>query len=456
MGQTITSKILARHCGRDEVAPGEIVVCDVDLAMANDVTAPAAADAFHKMGVQCVWDRTKIALVASHFVPAKDIASASLMTRMRAFALEQDIEHFFEVGRGGIEHILLPEEALVAPGDIVIGADSHSCTYGALGCFSTGVGSTDLAAVWATGSIWLRVPESMKITYRGRPGRWVVGKDLILSVIARIGDDGARYMAMEHTGPALQHLSMESRLTLTNMAIEAGAKSGIVAPDRVTLDYVAQRQEAVGRAREFEVLASDADAHYEAEIDVDVAALEPMVARPSLPSRAVPVGEVKDVKVDQVFIGSCTNARIEDLRVAAHVLGDQSLAAGVRLMVIPATQRVWRQANDEGLLERFAAAGATVSTPTCGACLGAHMGVLGPNEVCVSTSNRNYVGRMGHRSAQVYLANPAVAMAAAVAGTIVHPEEVAAPPPPPTIGAFTTSEVVRSPMLGVEEGAGRG
>ena len=428
-GQTITEKILARHAGRSRVVPGEIVMCDVDLAMANDVTAPAAADAFRKMGVPKVWDRRRIALVASHFVPAKDIASANLMTRMRSFGIEHDIEHFFEVGRGGIEHILLPEEALTLPGDVVIGADSHSCTYGALGCFSTGVGSTDLAAVWATGQIWLRVPESMKINYSGAPPPWVMGKDLILAVIARIGDDGARYMAMEHTGEALSHLSMDARLTLTNMAIEAGAKSGILAPDERTLTYVRSRQAATGRFREFEDFQSDDDAQYAITLDIGVSELEPMVARPSLPSRAVPVSQVEPARVDQVFIGSCTNARIEDLRVAAHVLGDHQIAPHVRLMVIPATQRVWQQANAEGLLERFSLAGASVSTPTCGACLGAHMGVVGPDEVCVSTSNRNYVGRMGHPSARVYLANPAVAMAAAVAGEIVHPSVVRAEAP---------------------------
>jgi 3-isopropylmalate/(R)-2-methylmalate dehydratase large subunit len=429
MGQTITEKILARHSDRDEVRPGDIIMCRVDLAMANDVTAPSAADAFARMGVPTVWDRSKVALVASHFAPAKDIASAKLMTRMRSFAIEHDIEHFFEVGRGGIEHILLPEEALTLPGDVVIGADSHSCTYGALGCFSTGVGSTDLGAVMATGEIWLRVPESLRIVYTGAPPPWIVGKDLILSVIAAIGDDGAHYMAMEHTGDTLDDLSMDSRLTLTNMAIEAGAKSGIIAPDETTADYVSRRQEATDRHREWPMIASDPDADYANEIHIDVPSLEPMVARPSLPSRAVPVGEIERVRVDQVFIGSCTNARIEDLRIAAHVLGDESIAPHVRLMVIPATQRVWQQANDEGLLDLFARAGASVSTPTCGACLGAHMGVLGPDEVCVSTSNRNYVGRMGHPTAQVYLANPAVAMASAITGTVTHPGDIRADAP---------------------------
>jgi 3-isopropylmalate/(R)-2-methylmalate dehydratase large subunit len=425
MGQTITQKILARHAGVDRVEPGEIVICKVDLAMANDVTARGAVEAFEAIDAETVWDRSKVALVASHFVPAKDIASAGLMTVMRRFAMDHDIEHFFDVGRGGIEHILLPEEALTLPGDVVIGADSHSCTYGALGCFSTGVGSTDLGAVLATGEIWLRVPETMRIVYSGRPGPWVVGKDLILSVISRIGDDGAAYMAMEHTGETMQYLSMESRLTLTNMAIEAGAKSGIVAPDATTLAYVRERQMAVDRFRGYDVLASDPDAEYAATLEIDVDVIEPMVAQPSLPSRSVPVGEVVGTRVDQVFIGSCTNARIEDLRVAAEVLGDQKVARHVRLMVIPSTQRVWKMANEEGLLQRFADAGASVSTPTCGACLGAHMGVLGPGEVCMSTSNRNYVGRMGDPSAQVYLANPAVAMATAVAGEIAHPDSVA-------------------------------
>lgn len=428
MGQTITEKILAAHAGRDRVRPGEIVMCRVDLAMANDVTAPGAIASFRQMGIDRVWDRARVALVASHFVPAKDIASAKLMSTMRSFAREQEIELFFDAGKGGIEHILLPEEGLVAPGDVIIGADSHSCTFGGLGCFSTGVGSTDLAAVLATGEIWLRVPESFRISYRGRPGPWIVGKDLILHVIAEIGDDGARYMAMEHTGEGLAHLSIESRLTLTNMAIEAGAKSGIVAPDEMTGAYVKARQVETGRRRDFPMLGSDPDAEYADSLVVDLDALQPMVARPSLPSRAVPVGEVERRRVDQVFIGSCTNARIEDLRLAAHVLGDRSFAPDVRVMVIPATQRVWQQANAEGLLDLFAGAGAAVSTPTCGACLGGHMGVLGPDEVCVSTSNRNYVGRMGDPTAEVYLANPAVAMAAAVAGEIVHPADVAPEP----------------------------
>ncbi|HJP66351.1 MAG TPA: aconitase/3-isopropylmalate dehydratase large subunit family protein, partial [Actinomycetota bacterium] len=307
--------------------------------------------------------------------------------------------------------------------------DSHSCTYGALGAFSTGVGSTDLAAVLATGQIWLRVPESVRFVYTGRPGPWVLGKDIILSLIARVGDDGCAYQAMEHTGPALDHLSMDSRFTLTNMAIEAGAKSGIIPPDDVTLQYVRTRQELTGRANPFDLFASDADAAYAAEHEVDVDDLEPQVSLPSLPSKAEPVSSADKVPVDQVFIGSCTNAKLEDLRMAAHLLQGRRADPRVRLMVIPATQEIWLKANEEGLLQVFAEAGATVSTPTCGACLGGHMGVLGPGEVCVSTSNRNYVGRMGHREAKVYLANPAVAAATAITGRLTHPDEIGVAPP---------------------------
>jgi 3-isopropylmalate/(R)-2-methylmalate dehydratase large subunit len=426
---TITEKILARAAGQPEVAPGDLIMADVDLAMGNDVTAPVAIARFRELGIANVWDPSKVALVPSHFVPAKDIASAKLGMTMREFARQQGIEHYFELGRGGIEHILLPEQALALPGQVIIGADSHSCTYGALGAFSTGVGSTDLAAVLATGRIWLRVPESVRFVYEGVPGRWVVGKDLILSVIALVGDDGCSYQAMEHTGPALQHLSMDSRFTLTNMAIEAGAKSGIVAPDDVTLAYVRERQRVTGRVTELDVLQSDVDAAYEATHTVDVGALEPQVSLPSLPSKAEPVSAAERVAVDQVFIGSCTNAKLEDLRMAAHILRDRRADPRVRLMVIPATQEIWLQANREGLLEVFAEAGATVSTPTCGACLGGHMGVLGPGEVCVSTSNRNYVGRMGHKDARVYLANPAVAAATAVMGRLAHPDELGVEPP---------------------------
>ena len=426
-GSTITEKILARAAGQDRVRPGDLIMAKVSLAMANDVTAPMAVDAFRKIGVPTVWDRHRVALVPSHFVPAKDIASASLGQRMRTFAREQEITYFFEVGRAGIEHILLPEEGLVAPGDVIIGADSHSCTYGALGCFSTGVGSTDLAGVLATGEIWLRVPETIRIIYSGEPGRWVVGKDMILKVISEIGDDGALYMAMEHTGDTIAKLSMESRLTLTNMAIEAGAKSGIVPPDDLTVDYVRHRQEVHGRQREFPMLTSDPDAVYARTLSIDVGALEPMVAQPSLPSRAVPVSEVEGQEVDQVFIGSCTNARMEDLRTAAGIIDGHKVHPRIRLIVIPATQDLYQQALREGLIQIFADAGASVAAGVCGPCLGGYMGVLGPGERCLSTSNRNYRGRMGHRDADVWLANPAVAAATAITGRITHPENVGVP-----------------------------
>ena len=425
-GSTITEKILARASGRERVRPGDLVMAKVSLAMANDITAPMAIDAFRKIGVPNVWDRDRIALVPSHFVPAKDIASASLGMRMRTFAREQEITHFYEVGRAGIEHILLPEDGLVAPGDVIIGADSHSCTYGALGCFSTGVGSTDLAGVLATGEIWLRVPETLRIVYSGKPGRWVVGKDMILKVISEIGDDGALYMAMEHSGDTIAHLSMESRLTLTNMAIEGGAKSGIVPPDDVTVDYVKHRQQVHGRERPFDAAVSDPDARFARTLEIDVAALEPMVAQPSLPSRAVPVGDVEGQEVDQVFIGSCTNARMEDLRTAAALLDGRKAHPRIRLIVIPATQDLYQQALHEGLIQVFADAGASVAAGVCGPCLGGYMGVLGPGERCLSTSNRNYRGRMGHRDADVWLANPAVAAATAITGRITHPENVGA------------------------------
>lgn len=423
---TITEKILARASGRDRVEPGELIMAGVDLAMANDITAPLAIDAFRKIGVAEVWDRDKVALVPSHFVPAKDVASAQLSMRMREFAREQEITHYFEIGRAGIEHILLPEEALVLPGEVVIGADSHSCTYGAVGCFSTGVGSTDLAGVLATGQIWLKVPETLRIVYSGKPGAWVVGKDLILKVISEIGDDGALYMAMEHTGDTIAHLSMESRLTLTNMAIEAGAKSGIVPPDDVTVEYVRARQEATGRNRPFTVFDSDEDAQFSATLEVDVEALEPMVAQPSLPSKSVPVSEVEGQEVDQVFIGSCTNARMEDLRIAAQLLDGRRVHKNIRLIVIPATQDLYNRALKEGLIQVFSDAGAAVSAATCGPCLGGYMGVLGPGERCLSTSNRNYRGRMGDPDAEVWLANPAVAAATAVTGRITHPESLEA------------------------------
>jgi 3-isopropylmalate/(R)-2-methylmalate dehydratase large subunit len=425
---TITEKILAAHAGLDEVEPGQLITAKVDLAMANDVTAPVAIKRFKEIGVDAVWDKDKLALVPSHFVPAKDIASAMLSFDMRQFAREYDITHYFEIGRAGIEHILLPQEGLVAPGDVIIGADSHSCTYGALGCFSTGVGSTDLAAVMATGEIWLRVPETLKIVYSGAPGTWVMGKDLILTVIGMIGDDGATYMAMEHTGDTFRHLSMDSRLTITNMAIEAGAKSGIIPADEVTLDYVRARQEATGRRRDFTVYESDPDARYARVLEVDVTKIEPTVSQPFLPSRATPVRAVEGQEVDQVFIGSCTNARMEDLRLAAHLMKGRKLHPNIRCIVIPATQDIFMQALREGLIEIFTESGCAVEAATCGPCLGGYGGVLGPKERCLSTSNRNYRGRMGAPDAEVWLANPAVAAATAILGHISHPDALGVAP----------------------------
>jgi len=423
---TITEKILARASGRSSVEPGELIMAAVDLAMANDITAPLAINSFEQIGVERVWDKDKVALVPSHFMPAKDIASAIMSTKMREFAHSQEITHYFEIGQSGIEHILLPEKALVLPGQVVIGADSHSCTYGAVGCFSTGVGSTDLAGVLATGEIWLKVPESLKIVYSGKPGRWVMGKDMILKVISEIGDDGAHYMAMEHTGETMKYLSMEGRLTLTNMAIEAGAKSGIVPPDEITLDYVETRRKVAGRTNPYDVVLSDADATFGGgTLAIDVGKLEPMVAQPSLPSLSVPVSEVEGQPVDQVFIGSCTNARMEDLRMAAGLLDGRKVHPGMRLIVIPATQDLFNQAVKEGLIEVFSNAGAAISAATCGPCLGGYMGVLGPGERCLSTSNRNYRGRMGDPTAEVWLANPAVAAATAITGKITHPDSLA-------------------------------
>ena len=420
MAQTITEKILAAHAGKKEVHPGEFIRVKVDLAMGNDITAPIAIRTLEREGLDRVWDKDRLALVLSHFVPAKDIASATQLTILRKFVERHNVTHYYDEGHGGIEHSLLPELGLVVPGDVVIGADSHSCTYGALGLFSTGVGSTDLAAIIATGEWWCKVPETMKFVYHGKPQEWVTGKDLILYCISKIGFDGARYKAMEHTGEAIKHLSMEARLTMTNMAIEAGAKSGIIAADEVTESYLKGRAK-----RPYKIYKSDPDAKYSVVHEWDISKLEPQVARPSLPDNVVGVSQVAGTKVDLVFIGSCTNARIEDLRIAGSILKGKKIAKNVRLIVIPATQNIWRQAMREGLLEIFSEAGAAVSTATCGPCLGGHMGVLAPGEVCLSTSNRNFPGRMGHRDSKVYLANPAVAAATAVTGVITHPEEVA-------------------------------
>jgi 3-isopropylmalate/(R)-2-methylmalate dehydratase large subunit len=416
---TLAEKILAAHSGRERVEPGELLEVSVDFCLGNDITAPIAIQAFREAGVEKVFDPERIALVPDHFVPNKDIASAMQVKMLRDFAREQGIAHYFEVGRMGIEHALLPEQGLVLPGDVVIGADSHTCTYGALGAFATGVGSTDLAAAMILGTTWFKVPASIKFVYHGKRKPWVGGKDLILHTIGQIGVDGARYMAMEFAGPVVEELPMSHRMTMSNMAIEAGAKVGLIAPDQVTRDYV------TGRARRaFVFHQSDPDARYEAVYDWDVSGLDPMVALPHLPENVKPVTELPEIPIDQVVIGSCTNGRLDDLREAAAVLKGRKVSDHVRCIVIPATQRIYRQAMDEGLLEIFLEAEAAVSTPTCGPCLGGHMGILAQGERAVATTNRNFVGRMGHPESEVYLSSPAVAAASAVLGRIAHPDEV--------------------------------
>ncbi len=419
MPSTITEKIIAAHAGLDEVRPGQLVEVEVDLALANDITAPLSIQVFRSAGVDRVDNPDRIALVPDHFVPNKDIKSAEMVQMVRNFAKEQGIRNFFDLDRMGVEHALLPEQGLVAPGDLVIGADSHTCTYGGLGAFATGMGSTDVAGIFLTGRTWLKVPETIKFVYKGQAGRWVGGKDLILMTIGDIGVDGALYRAMEFTGPVIDALSMDGRLTMANMAIEAGAKNGIIAPDEITRRYEDGRV-----SREYKVYRSDPDAAYAAEKVYDITGMEPQVARPHLPENVVGVSTLKDVTIDQAVIGSCTNGRLEDLRLAAEVLEGRHVKSGTRLIVIPATRDIYVQAMKEGLFETFMSAGAAVSTPTCGPCLGGHMGILAPGERAVSTTNRNFVGRMGHTSSEIYLSNPAVAAASAVAGRIISPDDL--------------------------------
>lgn len=423
MGMTLTEKILARAAGVDECRPGDILTCKVDLAMANDVTAPLAIDAMRQIGVENVWNREKVAMVQSHFVPAKDIASAKQSKIMREFAREQELPFYFEIGRGGIEHALLPQEGLVGPGDVVIGADSHTCTYGALGCFSTGVGSTDLGAVLATGDIWLRVPESIRVVFTGKLRPFVTGKDLILHLIGVIGDDGARYQALEIVGDTIEQLSVEARLTMTNMAIEAGAKNGVMAPDAKVREYMAARP----HQREWVYMQPDPDARYVRELEIDASQIRPTVSRPSLPSRTAAAADVAGKPIDQVFIGSCTNARIEDLRIVAGIFEGRSVHPRVRCIVMPASTKVQQQALDEGILQQLAEAGCEIGPASCGPCLGGYMGVLAPGEVAVSTSNRNFPGRMGDRDAEVYLASPATAATSAILGRVADPSELMQP-----------------------------
>jgi len=418
MGMTITEKIIADHAGKKEVKPGDLVTVKIDLAMANDVTAPLAIKILEKYHIDKVFDPERIALVLSHFVPAKDIKSAEQAKIVRDFAKRHNIKWFFQEGEG-IEHTILPEEGIVVPGDLVVGADSHTCTYGALGAFSTGMGSTDIAYAMATGETWLRVPHSMKFIFYGKPSAWVMGKDLILHTIGQIGVDGALYKAMEFEGEAIRHLSMDQRFTITNMAVEAGAKNGIIAPDEKTLEYVSQRAK-----KPWKVYHSDPDAEYSEIYEWDAGKLEPLVAWPYLPSNVHPVSASTHISIDQAFIGSCTNGRIEDLRIAAKILKGRKVHPYVRCIVIPASKKVYMQALKEGLIDIFLEAGCVVSVSTCGPCLGGHMGILAEGERCISTSNRNFPGRMGHPKSEAYLANPAVVAASAVLGRIAHPEEV--------------------------------
>ncbi|RJP70791.1 MAG: 3-isopropylmalate dehydratase large subunit [Candidatus Abyssobacteria bacterium SURF_17] len=419
MPSTIAEKILAYHAGAEEVSPGELINASVDFALGNDITAPIAIEAFRQIGATKVFNPSRIALIADHFVPNKDIESAEQVKRMRTFAREYRIKHFYETGKMGVEHALLPEMGLVVPGDLVIGADSHTCTYGALGAFATGVGSTDFAAAMATGEVWLRVPESIKFVYHGKPSKWVSGKDLILHTIGRIGVDGALYRAMEFSGDTLSFLSMADRLAMCNMAVEAGAKAGIMEPDRITLEYVKARAQ-----RKFKRYVSDPEAHYREVLKFDARKIGLQVAYPPLPSNTRPVEEASGVPIDQVVIGSCTNGRIEDMRVAAKILRRNKVHRNIRCLIIPATPTVFKQCSKEGLMDTFLEAGAAVCTPTCGPCLGGHMGILAEGERALATTNRNFVGRMGHPRSEVYLAGPAVAAATAIRGKISSPEQV--------------------------------
>jgi len=419
MPKTISEKILADHAGKSEVFPDELVEARIDFALGNDITAPLAIEAFRRAGAKKVFDRERISLVPDHFVPNKDIASAIQARMMSEFAKEFDLPYYFEVGRMGVEHALLPEQGLVLPGDVVIGADSHTCTYGALGAFATGVGSTDLAAAMITGRIWFKVPPSIKFIFRGKLRPWVGGKDLILYTIGQIGVDGARYRAMEFAGELIDSLPMADRFSMCNMAIEAGAKVGIITPDSITEQYVSTRAK-----RPYKFYRSDPGAAYEAVYEWDLSNIEPLVALPHSPQNVKQVTHIPKTPIDQVVIGSCTNGRLEDLRLAAQVMKGRKVARGLRCIVIPATQQVYLEAMQEGLLQIFIEAEAAVSTPTCGPCLGGHMGILAPGESAVATTNRNFVGRMGHVESKVYLANPAVAAATAILGRIAHPGEV--------------------------------
>ncbi|KNF09980.1 3-isopropylmalate dehydratase large subunit [Gottschalkia purinilytica] len=419
MGMTMTQKILAAHAGLDSVRAGQFIEAKLDLVLGNDITTPVAVNEFKKLNYDCVFNKSKIAIVPDHFTPNKDIKAAEQCKYIREFAKEKEIENFFEVGEMGIEHALIPEKGLVVPGDTVIGADSHTCTYGALGAFSTGIGSTDMAAGMATGKAWFKVPSAIKFNLTGKPQGYVSGKDVILHIIGMIGVDGALYKSMEFVGEGLKHLSIDDRFTIANMAIEAGAKNGIFLVDDITLEYVKEHS-----TKEYTVYEPDADAEYDEVYDIDLSTLRPTVSFPHLPDNTRTIDEVGDIDIDQVVIGSCTNGRISDLRVAAEILKGKKVKKGVRTIVFPGTQKIYLDALREGLIEIFIEAGVSVSTPTCGPCLGGHMGILAKGERAVATTNRNFVGRMGHVESEVYLASPAVAAASALTGKITNPENL--------------------------------
>ena len=419
MGMTMTQKILAAHAGLSTVSAGQLIEADLDLVLGNDITSPVAIHEIEKMNVDGVFHKDKIALVMDHFAPNKDIKSAQHCKCVREFACRNEISNYFDVGEMGIEHALLPEKGLTVAGDVIIGADSHTCTYGALGAFSTGVGSTDMAAGMATGKAWFKVPSAIKFNITGKPAKWISGKDVILHIIGMIGVDGALYKSMEFVGDGIKYLTMDDRFTIANMAIEAGGKNGIFPVDDLTREYMKEHSK-----RPFVEYEADADAEYDEEYTIDLSTLKPTVAFPHLPENTNTIDEVGEVKIDQVVIGSCTNGRMDDLRIAAKILEGKKVAKGLRVIVIPATQQIYFDAMEEGLIRTFIEAGAIVSTPTCGPCLGGYMGVLAEGERCVSTTNRNFVGRMGHVESEVYLASPAVAAASAITGRISGPDEV--------------------------------
>ncbi|MFV0400284.1 MAG: 3-isopropylmalate dehydratase large subunit [Oscillospiraceae bacterium] len=420
MAMTMTQKIMAAHAGKESVVPGELVDCSVDLVFGNDITAPVAIDEFYKIGAKEVFDKNKVALTPDHFTPNKDIAAAGLAKKTREFASKMEIKHYFEVGRVGIEHALLPEKGLISPGYVVVGADSHTCTHGALGAFASGIGSTDMASAMATGKLWFKVPEAIRFNVKGKFGPHVSGKDVILHIIGMIGVDGARYRSMEFVGE-VENLTMDDRFTIANMAVEAGAKNGIFPVDALTKEYLKEHGAAEGT-----VYTADPDAQYVEEYELDLSAIPMTVAFPHLPENTKSIREAEgmNIAIDQVVIGSCTNGRIEDMRAAAEILRGRQVAPHIRCIIFPATQAVWKQCVAEGIMDIFVDAGCAVSTPTCGPCLGGHMGILAEGERCVSTTNRNFVGRMGHVKSEVYLASPAVAAASAVKGTIAGPDSL--------------------------------